>query len=169
MFMEMARRSRPSVFHQRLFAVIILQCWCQTRLAWRGEANGPFPPLHEPAKRGGREKNLIHLKCAAAELGSERASVQRVPIKGTSCKINHNAIREYGHEWESARITPLTYLLAFGGFFKALFSFQSPLLTWKLNYRSDYYYYYHHYYYYVIFYLNKNTEWQSTYPCSTCL
>lgn len=66
--------SRPSVFHQQLFAVIILQCWCQTRPDWRGEANGPFPPTsplclnHRHEEGGG---GLIHLKCDAAVFGSK--------------------------------------------------------------------------------------------------
>lgn len=98
--MEMARWSRPSVFHQRLFAVIIRLRWCQTRLAWRGEANGPFPLLCD-LERGEVEKNLIHLKCGAAVLGGERVSVQRAPLKEhyvrLECgwwKSNHN-YREY--------------------------------------------------------------------------
>lgn len=84
-------RSRPSVFHQQLFAVIILQCWCQTRPDSRGEANGPRPPplapsLHQPKRWEGREeKNLIHLKCGAAGLGSEM--FRESPIKGALCNI----------------------------------------------------------------------------------
>lgn len=50
----------------------------------------PFSPLHDPERR--EEKNLIHLKCAAAGPRSERASAQRGPIKGAPRKINHSAI-----------------------------------------------------------------------------
>lgn len=46
----------------------------------------PSPPcMNQRDEEGG--KHLIHLKCGAAGLGSERASVQRVPIKGTLCNI----------------------------------------------------------------------------------
>lgn len=96
MFMEMACWSRPSVFHQQLFAVIIQQCWCQTCLAWRGEANAP-PEWTREGRWGG--KNVIHLKCGAVGLGSERASVQRAPLKEHYVRsergwwrFNHNTI-----------------------------------------------------------------------------
>ncbi len=131
MFMEMAHRSRPSVFHQQLFAVIILQCWCQTRPPWRGEANGPFSPpcINQRDEEG---KNLIHLKCGAAGLWSERASVQRGPIKGALCNIrlqmmemqpqkNH---REYFIQ--VCKAAPFTQLLRFGDLL-----FYTTFQSWK--------------------------------------
>lgn len=77
------------------------------------------------------KKNLIHLKCGAAGLGSERASVQRVPIKGTLCNIRawmmeiqpQYNYRECGRE--SARLTRFTHLVMFAGLLFDTFKFQS--------------------------------------------